>query len=115
MYELKSREDFIRAIRGNEVVLVEYYKPEDKDCEIMYESMKEFSKYADKNILFCRVNIKDHPELGDVDSAPAVRVYYRGELIFEQLGVLSNADLNLKILRRSIREVLSKRNIYVRV
>jgi hypothetical protein len=78
MYELKSREDFIRAIRGNEVVLVEYYKPEDKDCEIMYESMKEFSKYADKNILFCRVNIKDHPELGDVDSGSSCEGLLQG-------------------------------------
>jgi len=115
MYELKTKEELIRAIMGNEVVLIEYYEPENKDCEIMYESMKEFAKYADKSIFFCRVNIREHPEMADVSSIPALRVYYRGEVVFEQLGVLSSPELNLRVIRRSIREVFSNRNISIRV
>ncbi|MEM2025779.1 MAG: thioredoxin family protein [Desulfurococcaceae archaeon] len=115
MYELKSKEEFIRAIRGNEVVLVEFYEPNDRDCQIMHESMKEFSKSVDQNMLFCRVNIKEHPEIADVNDLPTLRVYYRGELVFEQIGTLSTVDLNLKIVRRSIRETFKARDISVRV
>ncbi|MEM0004008.1 MAG: thioredoxin family protein [Desulfurococcaceae archaeon] len=115
MYELKSREELVRAVKGNEIVLIEYYESGNKDCQIMYESMKELSKYADKVILFCRVNVKEHPEIADVDEIPAIRVYYRGELVFEQFGALSTVGLNLKVIRRSIREVFTKRNIYVRI
>lgn len=115
MYEIKSKEELARAILGSEVVLIEYYEPDNRDCEVMYESMKEFSKHADRDILFCRVNRREHPEIADVDSIPAVRVYYRGELVFEQLGVLSTVELTVKVIRRSIREVFHKRNIQVRV
>lgn len=115
MYEIKSRDELHRALQGNEVVLIEYYEPGNKDCEVMYESMKEFYKYADRNILFCRVNRREHPDLADVDSIPAVRVYYRGELVFEQLGVLSTVDLTVRVIRRSIREVFRSRNIQVKV
>jgi hypothetical protein len=116
MYELRSKEELVRALKGNDIVLIEYYEPQNKDCEIMYGSMKEFSKYADKNILFCRINVKEHPEIGgDVPYVPAVRLYYKGELIFEQLGALSTVELNLKVIRRSIREVLNKHNVRIRV
>lgn len=115
MYEIRSRDELNRALQGNEIVLVEYYEPGNKDCEVMYESMKEFYKYADKDIFFCRVNRREHPDIADVDSIPAVRVYYRGELVFEQLGVLSTVELTVKVMRRSIREVFQKRNISVKV
>lgn len=115
MYELKSKEEFARALKGNEVVLIEYYEPENRDCEVMAQSMREFYKYADRNILFCRINTRDHPEIADVESTPAIRVYYRGELIFEQLGVLSTVELTVKVVRRSIREVFRKHNIDLKV
>lgn len=115
MYEIRSREEFIRAVRGNEIVLVEFYEPDNRDCQIMYESMREFSKYADRNILFCRVNVRELPDVAKVDDLPTLRVYYKGELIFEQIGVLSTVDLNLKVVRRSIREVFRSHNIDVRV
>lgn len=115
MYELKSREEFMRAIKGNDIVLVEFYKPGDRKCQIMHESMKEFSKLADRDMLFCRVNIGEHPEIADVSELPTLRVYYRGELIFEQIGSLSTVDLNLKIVRRGIREIFRARDIHVRI
>lgn len=115
MYEIRSKEEFMRAIGGNEVVLVEFYDPDNDDCLIMYESMKEFSKQADRNILFCRVNVKEHPDIAKVDSTPTIHVYYRGELIFEQIGALSDVELNLKVVRRSIREVFRTQNINIKV
>lgn len=115
MYELKSKEEFVRALRGNDVVLIEYYDPSSKECQIMHESMKEFSKYADKEILFCRVNVKEHPEINSIIETPTLRVYYKGELVFEQIGVLSTVELNLRVVRRSIREVFRRRNINVKV
>ncbi|MEM0002124.1 MAG: thioredoxin family protein [Desulfurococcaceae archaeon] len=115
MYELKSKEELLRAVRGNDIVLIEYYEPGNRDCQVMYESMKEFSRYADRSIFFCRVNVREHPEIADVNDVPAIRVYYKGELIFEQMGVLSTVELNLKVIRRSIREVFNKRNIHVKI
>mgnify|MGYP001770676932 CR=1 FL=1 len=116
MYELKSREELIRALRGNDIVLIEYYEPGNKECEIMAESMKEFEKQASHVVLFCRVNVKEHPDIAvDVDSVPAIRVFYKGELVFEQLGSLSTAELNLKVIRRSIREVFKAKNVQVRI
>lgn len=114
MYELKSREEFIRALRGNDVVLVEYYDPDIKDCEIMHESMKELSKHIEK-VLFCLINVKKHPEIDKVTETPTLRVFYRGELIFEQIGTMSTVELNLRVVRRSIREAFQKQNINIRI
>ncbi|MGC8982483.1 MAG: thioredoxin family protein [Desulfurococcaceae archaeon] len=115
MYEVKSREELTRALKGNELVLIEYYEPGNKDCDIMGESIKEFAKHAGQVMLFCRVNVREHPEVADVDVVPTIRLYYRGELVFEQIGSLSTVDLNLKVIRRSIREVLNARNIRARI
>ena len=115
MIELKSKSEFIRTLQGNEIVLVEFYKPGDKDCEIMHETMKEFIKYADQNILFCRINIMEYPEFEGIDKIPVIRLYYRSKLVFEQIGTLSTAELNLKVLRRSIREVFRSHNVGIRV
>ncbi|MEM4469757.1 MAG: thioredoxin, partial [Desulfurococcaceae archaeon] len=76
---------------------------------------KEFSKHADKDILFCRVNVKEHPDIASVSDIPTLRVYYRGEVIFEQVGALSTVELNLKVVRRSIREVFKAHNINIKV
>lgn len=115
MYELRSKEELIRALKGNDLVLIEFYEPGNRDCDIMSESMKELAKYAEQVFLFCRVNVKEHPEIADVDEVPTLRVYYKGELVFEQIGSLSTVDLNLKVVRRSIRDVLRARNVQVRI
>lgn len=115
MYELKSKEEFIRALKGNELVLIEYYEPGNKECDVMNESMKELAKYAGQTVLFCRINVREHPEIDSVSDVPAIRVYYRGEPIFEQIGSMSTVELNLRVVRRSIREVFRARNIQVRI
>jgi len=115
VYEIRSKEEFVRAVKGNDVVLIELYDPDNDECVIMYESMKEFSKYADRNVLFCRLNVKEHPDVIKAPSTPMLQVYYKGELVFEQIGVLSTVELNMKVVRRSIREIFKSRNINVRI
>ncbi|MCC6010960.1 MAG: hypothetical protein LM556_00990 [Desulfurococcaceae archaeon] len=116
MYELKSREEFIRAIIGNEVVLVGFYEPDDTESRVFDESLRSLERVIDQRILVCRVNLKDHPDCGiDVPQTPSIRVYYRGEVIFEQIGCLSTVDLNVNVIRRGIRDVFTKHAINMRV
>jgi hypothetical protein len=116
MYELRSREEFIRAIIGNEVVLIGFYDPGDSESRVFDESLKSLERVIDQRILVCRVNLKDHPDCGvNVLQTPSIRVYYRGEVIFEQIGCLSTVDLNVNVIRRGIRDVFAKRAINIRI
>jgi hypothetical protein len=116
MYELRSKEEFIRALNGNEVVLIGFYEPDIRENRVFDESLKNLERVIDQRILVCRVNMKDHPEIDHgVYKVPTIRVYYRGELVFEQIGCLNTVELNVKVIRRGIREVFRKRNINVRV
>ncbi|MFZ8783373.1 MAG: hypothetical protein ACO2OR_05260 [Desulfurococcaceae archaeon] len=116
MYELKSKEEFIRALTGNEAVLIGFYEPDSDEGLVFHESLKNLERVIDQRILVCKVNVKEHPEIGlGIYRTPTIRVYYKGEVVFEQVGCLSTVELNVKVLRRGIREVFNKRNINLRV
>ncbi|MEM1628423.1 MAG: hypothetical protein QXP02_01690 [Desulfurococcaceae archaeon] len=115
MYELRSREEFIRALIGNEVVFIEFYEPGNKESEIFSEAVKRLEKTIDPSILVCRINIKEHPEIVEYNGVPSLRVYYNRNAVFEQIGGLSTIELNLSVLRRGIREVFKMYNIKLRV
>ncbi len=116
MYELRSREEFIRAVKGNEVVFIEYYVPGDRDSENLSAALKNLEEGADPRILFCRVNVAEHSWLPESwRRAPCVEVYYMGERVFEHYGSLSTVDLNLQALRRGVRSVFRGLNVNLRV
>ncbi|MCY0868060.1 MAG: thioredoxin family protein [Desulfurococcus sp.] len=116
MYELRTREEFMRAIMSNEVVIIEYYMPGVKDSEYISWALRDIEKAADPRILFCRVNVNETPELAErqVD-VPYVEAYYMGEKVFEHYGSLSSIDLNVTALRRGLRSVLKSLKVNIRV
>ncbi|MET1160634.1 MAG: thioredoxin [Thermoprotei archaeon] len=116
MLEVSSREELNRALRANDIVMIEYYDPESKKSREFNFVIKELVKYIDPRILVLRVNVKRAPELSsDVSTIPCLRVYYRGELIFEQQGYFGNVELDVYVLRRSIRSVFYDRNLKYRI
>jgi len=116
MYELRSREELSRAILGNEIVFVEYYIPGNRDSEIFSSTIRDLEKGADPNILFCRVNVVEHPELVKTPRrAPYLEVYYRGRIVFEHHGSLSTIELNLEVLKRGIRSVFRGLEVNIRI
>ncbi len=114
--EINNREDFIRALKANNIVVIEYYDPDDTESTRFDRVVKKLTKHADPRILFLKINISKNPELGDgVNKLPCLRVYYRGRIIFEQKGSFGKEDLDLYVLRRSIRSVFHGFNISFKI
>ncbi len=116
MYELNSREEFERALAANELVIVEFYQPGSEEGAILSETVKELEKLIDPNILVCKVNALREDITGEKPfHTPMIRVYYQGEIIFEQKGVFENLEVNIQVLRRGIRTTLASKGVKVRV
>ncbi|MGC9181775.1 thioredoxin family protein [Thermogladius sp.] len=114
--ELTTREELERALSIEEPVIVEYYDPDVEESRFFSEVIKELGKVADPRLLFCRVNVKQHEELADgIGSVPAVRVFYKKSVIFEQKGCFGDLRLDLMVLRRGIRAVFEKVNLRFRI
>lgn len=116
MLDISSREEFVRAIRSNSVVLIGYYDSESEMGKFFGRVYKELTKHVDPQILVLRVDTNRAVELScDLKSSPCIRVYYMGKLVFEQRGFFGDLDLDLYVLRRSIRSVLRSYNLTYRV
>lgn len=116
MYELRSRDELERALRANELVIVLYYGERGPEQDTMMETLRRLEESADPRVLFCSVNVLEHPELVEgVDRVPHLKLYHNGEVVFEQVGSLTSAELNLFALRRGMRSVLAARNVNIRI
>lgn len=116
MYELTSKEEFERALAANDLVLIEYYYPNNEESAILSEVIKELEKLIDPNILVCKVDATRQDILGEkLSQTPLVRVYYKGAIVFEQKGVFRDKELNIHVLRRGIRSTLNSKGISARI
>ena len=116
MIEVASWDEIRRAVNYNKVVIVEYYDPDDKVSKELSMALKKINEVADPSILFLRVSIKRNPELvKDLRNIPCIRVYVNGRIVFEQQGGFGRRDLDLLVLRRSIRRVLRSFNITYKI
>lgn len=116
MLEINSREDLVRALRANEIVLIGYYDPDTREGMLFHDIYKELSKHADPRILVLRVNTRKNPEfMEELPTIPCIRVYYRGKVIFEQQGFFGKRDLDVYVLRRSIRSVFHGLNLAFKI
>ncbi len=107
MIEVSNVEELRRAMSTYKVVIIEYYDPDDRVSREFSKAVKMLQKHLDPNGIILRVSLKEHPELAsDVKTIPCLRVYLSGRLVFEQQGGFGNRDLDLMVLRRSIRHTL---------
>ncbi|ABN70358.1 hypothetical protein Smar_1266 [Staphylothermus marinus F1] len=116
LIEINSREELFRAIKSNDVVIIEYYNLDSHESKKFSRVVKLLSRYADPRILFLRINVGKNPDLSEgVNEIPCIRVYYKGKIIFEQKGSFGKEDLDLFVLRRSIRSVFHGFNIAFKI
>ena len=116
MYEVTSIEEIKRAINSNRVVIIEYYDPDSKESREFSKAVKAMERTLDPSILLLRVSIKRFPYLMDgIKEIPCIRVYLDGRLVFEQQGGFGKRDLDLMVLRRSIRSTLRGLNASFRI
>ncbi len=116
MLEISNREELIRALKANEVVLIGYYDPDSREGMMFHYIYRELQKHADPRILVLRVNTRKNPEfVKELPTVPCIRVYYKGRLVFEQQGFFGKLDLDVYVLRRSIRSVFHGLNISFRI
>lgn len=116
MYELRNRDELERALRANELVVILYYGERGPEHDTMMETMRKLEESADPRVFFCGVNVAEHPELVEgVERVPHLKLYYNGELVFEQVGSLTSTELNLFALRRGMKSVLAARNVNIRI
>ncbi len=104
-----------RALRFYEVVVIEYYDPDNPVSYEFSRAVRAMAATSDPSVMYLRVNVKRHPELAEGGEAPMLRVYHRGVLVFEQQGGFGKKDLDLYVLRKSIRETLRGLDINIRV
>ncbi len=119
VYEIRSNEELYRILNSYSLVLIQYLDPNrDRESRELYYAFRELSKILSVNMdaIAAIVRIDKYPELArDVDKTPLLRVYHRGRIIFEQYGGFSERDLDLYVLRRSIRNTLHRMNLRYRV
>ncbi len=116
MYEVSSIDEIKRAISSNRVVIVEYYDPDSKVSKDFSKTIKAMERTLDQSILLLRVSIKKFPSLMDsIKEIPCIRVYLDGRLVFEQQGCFGKRDLDLMVLRRSIRNTLRSLNVSFKI
>lgn len=116
MLIISTREEFTRAIKSNNVVLIGYYDLESEKGKFFNKVFNELAKHIDSRILVLRVDTSRVNELVEESmSKPCIRMYYMGKLVFEQSGFFGDFDLDLFVLRRSIRSVLRDHDISYKV
>lgn len=116
MVEVKDMEELKRALNFYKVVIVEYYDPDDEVSREFSKAVKMLQEHLDPEGIILRISKKDHPELAsDVKTIPCLRVYLYGRLVFEQQGGFGNRELDLTVLRRSIRHTLRGLNVAFRI
>ncbi len=116
MYEVNSIDEIKRAINSNRVVIIEYYDPDNKDSREFSMAVKAMERTLDPSILLLRVSVKKFPNLMDgIKVLPCIRVYLDGRLVFEQQGGFGKKDLDLMVLRRSIRSTLRSLNAVFKI
>lgn len=116
MLSISTREEFIRAIKYNNVVLIGYYDLDSEEGRFFSKVFSELYKHVDSRILVLRVDTSSGGELVDeLLYKPCIRMYYMGKLVFEQHGFFGNLELDLFVLRRSIRSILREYNVYYKV
>jgi thioredoxin 1 len=116
MLKISTREEFVRALKANELVMIGYYDSGSKDSSIFRDIYRELVKHTDPRILPLIIDTKETPELAnDLSTIPCIRLYYRGRLIFEQQGVFGDRELDVLVLRRSIRSVFHSLNLSFKI
>lgn len=116
MYEVSSIDEIKRAINSNRVVIIEFYDPDNKESREFSKTIKAMEQTLDPSILLLRVSIKKFPNLmNSIRELPCIRVYLDGKLVFEQQGSFGKKDLDLMVLRRSIRSTLKSLNVVFRI
>jgi hypothetical protein len=114
--ELTSKEELERVLSSDEPVVIEYYDPDVEGSKIFSEVVKELGKVADSRLIFCRVNVKEHSALAEgIEETPALRVFYKRNVIFEQKGCFGNPKLDLMVLRRGIRAVFESIRLSLKI
>lgn len=113
---ITRREELTRAISSNDVVIVGYNDRNIRGAKDFDRILYELSKKVDPSVLILKVDVSQAPDLGeDVPELPYVRVYLKGKIVFEQHGWFGKPDLDLYVLRRSIRSVLRNLNVTLKI
>ncbi len=116
MYEVTSLDEIRRALKSNKIVIIEFYDPEDRCSREFSKAVRAMEQTLDPSILLLRVSAKEHPELlNGIKEIPCIRVYLDGRLVFEQQGGFGRRDLDLFVIRRSIRSTLRSLNVYAKI
>ena len=114
--ELTSKEELERVLSSEEPVVIEYYDPDEEGSKVFSEVVKELGKVADSRLIFCRINVKEHSALAEgIGETPALRVFYKGNVIFEQRGCFGDPKLDLMVLRRGIRAVFESIRLSLKI
>ncbi|MEM0380387.1 MAG: thioredoxin [Desulfurococcaceae archaeon] len=116
MLSISSREEFIRAIKANDIVIIGYFDLDSEEGKFFNKVFTELSKYVDSRILVLHVDTSNYNELvSDLQHKRCIRVFIGGKLVFEQYDLFGDLDLDIFVLRRSIRSVLRENNVNYRI
>jgi hypothetical protein len=119
IYEVKSSEELYRILKSYELVVIQYLNPDkDKESRELYHAFRKLSTILSRNrdAIAAIIRTDKYPELArGINREPLLRVYHRGRIVFEQYGGFGERELDLYVLRRSIRDTLYKLNLRYRI
>lgn len=119
MYEVNSASELKRILKAYDIVMIGYMDPEasGKMEKEFWRAVKELFRkiHVSSSVFTAWINARNNELANDVKTVPMLRVYYRGRIIFEQYGGFGDRELDLYVLRRSIRSVFEKLGISYRI
>jgi thioredoxin len=88
-------ENFEEVVEGHEMVLLDFWAAWCQPCKLLGPVFEEMSNH-NSDIFFGKVNTEQSQDLAQafqVRSIPTIMAFKKGELVFEQSGLLPPAQL----------------------
>ncbi|HIQ03866.1 MAG TPA: hypothetical protein EYH40_05575 [Desulfurococcales archaeon] len=111
MIRVRDKDEYKRIIDSSELVLVDFHNESNPESRYFSMVLEDLAWRFRKYIKLVRVDMdeaKEIVEMENVRSAPKVRLYLKGQCIFEQDGCFMDYEKDMLVLRRGIRSVLKK-------
>ncbi len=112
MIDAKTWSDAERIIRENKIVLVGVFDSTNPMGRYISSLLDDISYYVEPAILVVKIDAASaerSPSLGD--TLPRLRLYYKGEQIWEQIGFFFNPMSDKHAIRRGILYALRSRGL----
>ncbi len=114
--EIKTREELEKILREHELVFLEVRNKDSYESRYLSRILASILGPLGSRIKMVFIDHKQAPELLEDYPrgryVPIIRLYIRGQMVWEQEGVLANESADRLAIRRGLREVLKQHGFH---